>query len=323
MLQSARVVPIVSGLLATVLVTRRYRRRQSQPVTRLPICKEDSIIFKKTWTRHVIVTFALALGAAPAWAIGEFSSTDASGKAQLCLEPLTSPCAGATIEELSDGGFLQTQANVAMSPANNALHPGVNFLASAAYDPLVFELPVLKALASSNSTAGYLTTATADAVQAFTYTGAVPQTFTLVVTVDATLAGQDNRVIGGVAAYAEDFLTGTVPDGPGTLLTNPVSFSLTLSGSSTKSFSFTLDPGESVYLDAFLSATARSTRGPSVADVFNTMTMQFTDTTGLIVARAIPEAGSLPLLVSGLVLVAGLMQRRRDRWFARRRASTS
>jgi PEP-CTERM motif-containing protein len=262
------------------------------------------------------VTFALALSVPPAWAIGEFSSTSASGKAQLCPEPLTSPCAGATIEQLSDGGFLQVQASVAMSPTNTALHPGVNFVASAAYDPLVLELPVLKALASSNSTLGYLTTATADAVQAYTYTGAVPQTFTLNVMVDATLTGQDNRVIGGVAAYAEDYLSGTVIDGPGTLLTNPVSFSLSFTGSTTKSFSFLLDPGESVYLEAFLSATARSTRGPSVADAFNTMTMQFSDTAGLVVAEAIPEPGSLPLFVAGVALVAGLM-RRRDRWFTR------
>ena len=214
-----------------------------------------------TWTRHIIVTFALALSVPPAWAIGEFSSTSASGKAQLCpSEPLTSPCAGATIEQLSDGGFLQVQASVAMSPANTALHPGVNFLASAAYDPLVLELPELKALASSNSTQGYLTTATADAVQAYTYTGAVPQTLTLMITVDATLTGQDNRVIGGVAAFAEDFLTGTVPDGPGTLLTNPVSFSLSFTGSSTKSFSFTLDPGESVYLRVSVCDCAQHSR---------------------------------------------------------------
>ena len=269
----------------------------------------------QTWTRLIFLALSLALSAPGAWAIGEFSSTSASGKAQLCPEPLTSSCAGATIEQLSDGGFLQTLAAVAMSPANTALHPGVNFSAFASYDPLVFELPVLKTLASSNSALGYLTTATADAVQAYTYTGVTPQTFTLVVTVDAALTGQDNRVIGGVSAYAEDFLTGTVPDGPGTLLTNPISFSLSLTGSSTKSFSFTLDPRESVYLDAFLSATARSTRGPSVADAFNSMTMDFTDTTGLVVARAIPEAGALPLLCAGLGLIAVLMRRRH--WLAR------
>ncbi|MEO8628604.1 MAG: hypothetical protein ABI612_10955, partial [Betaproteobacteria bacterium] len=142
-------------------------------------------------------------------------------------------------------------------------------------------------------------------------TGAAPQTFTLVVTVDGVLTGQDNRVDGGVIAYAEDYLSGTVVDGPGTLLTNPISFGLSLTGSNTKSFSFTLDPGESVYLEAFLSATARSTRGPSIADAFNTMTMHFTDTTGLVVARPIPEAGSLPLLCAGLVLVAVLVRRRR------------
>ncbi|MEO8627931.1 MAG: hypothetical protein ABI612_07490 [Betaproteobacteria bacterium] len=265
----------------------------------------------QTWTRHIFTALSLALCAPTAWAIGEFSSNSASGKAQLCPEPRTAPCAGATIEQLSDGGFLQTPATVAMSPANTALHPGVNFAAFADYDPLVFALPTLKALASSDSSLGYSTSASAEAVQAYTYTGGTPQTFTLVVTVDGVLTGQDNRVIGGVSAYGEDYLTGTVVDGPGTLLTNPISFALSLTGNSTKSFSFTLDPGESVYLDAFLSASARSTRGPSVADAFNTMTMRFTDTTGLVVARPIPEAGSLPLLCAGLALVAMIIRGRR------------
>ena len=264
----------------------------------------------QTWTRHTLMTLSLALTAPSSWAIGEFSSTKAEGSALICVQPLTMPCAGPTIEERSDGAFLQTSAAVAMSPANRALHQGIDFAALAEYDPLVLQLPVLKALASSNAAAGYLTTASAEAVQAYTYNGAAAQTFTLNVMVDATLTGQDNRVIGGVAAYAEDYLSGTVIDGPGTLLTNPVSFSLSFTGSTTKSFSFTLDPGESVYLEAFLSATARSTRGPSVANAFNSMTMRFTDTTGLAVAIPVPEAGSLAMLGAGLVLLAGLAWRR-------------
>jgi PEP-CTERM motif len=264
----------------------------------------------QTWTRHTLMALSLAFSAPCSWAIGEFSSTKAEGSAQLCPEPLTMLCAGPTIEEGSDGALLQTMATVAMSPANKALHPGVDFAALAQYDPLVLELPVLKALASSNAAAGYLTKATADAVQAYTYTGTGAQSSTLMITVDATMSGQDNRVIGGVAAYAEDYLSGTVIDGPGTLLTNPVSFSLSLTGSSTKSITFTLDPGESVYLEAFLSSTARSTRGPSVADAFNSMTMSFTDITGLAVATPVPEAGSLPMLCAGLALLAGFAGRR-------------
>jgi hypothetical protein len=265
----------------------------------------------RPWTLQIFTALSLALCAPAAWAIGEFSSTSANGKAQLCPEPLTALCAGATIEELSDGGFLQTPAAVSMSPSNTALHPGVDFAAFADYDPLVFALPVLKALASSNSSIGYSTSATAEAVQAYTYTGDAPRTFTLAVTVDGVLIGQDNRVSGGVFAYGDDYLSGTVIDGPGTLLTNPISFTLSLTGSTTKSFSFTLDPGESVYLDAFLSASARSTRGPSVADAFNTMTMHFADTTGLVVARPIPEPASLPLLCAGLAAIAVLLRRRR------------
>ena len=272
----------------------------------------------QTWTRHTLMALSLTLSAPCSWAIGEFSSTKADGSAELCPEPVTQLCAGAMIEERSDGAFLQTSATVAMSSANKALHPGVDFVALAEYDPLVLELPVLKALASSNAAAGYLTTARADAVQAYTYMGAGVQTFTLIITVDASLSGLDNRVIGGVAAYAEDYLSGTVIDGPGTLLTDPVSFSLSLTGSSTKSFSLTLDPGESVYLEAFLSATARSTRGPSVADSFNSMTMSFTDTTGLAVARPVSEPGSLPMLCAGFALLAGLARcRHQSRRFPR------
>jgi len=273
--------------------------------------------------RHTLMALSLALAAPASWAIGEFSGTNAEGKAQECPQPLTELCAGATIEQLSDGGFLQTSATVAMSAANQALHPGVGFFAFTEYDPAVFDLPVLKALASSNAAAGYLTTASAEAVQAYTYTGAAAQTFTLVVTLDASLSGQDNGVFASVAAYAEDYLSGTVNDGPGTLLSNPLSFSLSLTGSSTKSFSFTLDPGESVYLEASLLATARSTRGPSVADAFNTMTMNFTDTTGLAVATPVPEAASLPMLCAGLALMAGLAWRRKQARQANARPGTA
>ncbi len=257
---------------------------------------------------------AFAITAPAAAAIGDFSGTNATGSAQLCPEPRTQLCAGAVIEQSEDGGFLQTAATVAMSGPNLAAHPGVDFFAFAQYDPAVFDLPVLKALAASNTAVGYRTQAGASAAQAYTYTGAVAQTFTLIVTLDAVLLGQDNSVFGSVAAYGEDYLDGTVNDGAGTLLTNPMSFSLSLSGSTTKSFSFTLDPGESVYLDAAVFASARSTRGPSVADASNTMTMRFEDTAGLVLARPVPvpEVGSLLMFGIGLSLMAGWgMARRR------------
>ena len=264
-----------------------------------------------TSTRHTLVALALALASSTGWAIGEFSGTNADGSAKLCPEPLSRLCGGPVIEQLIDGAFLQTTATVAMSAPNLAAHPGVDFFAFVEYDPAVFDLPVLKALAAANTAVGYLTSANASAVQAYTFTGAAPQTFTLIVTLDAFLLGLDNGVIGVVNAYAEDYLDGTVRDGPGTLLTNPITFSLTRSGSSTKSFSFLLDPGVSVYLEAAVLATARSTRGPSLADASNTMTMRFEDSTGLVVARPVPEAGTLSLLCAGLVLIAGLVRRRR------------
>jgi hypothetical protein len=261
----------------------------------------------------VALTLTLAFTAPAHAAIGEFAGTNANGGTQLCPEPLTQLCAGPVVEQTVDGAFLQTSATVAMSAANQALHPGVDYFALARYDPAVFDLPELKALAAADTAVGYITKASASAVQAYTYTGAVVQTFTLTITLDAVLLGQDNEVFGGVAAYGEDYLDGTVIDGPGTLLANPVSFSLRASGSSTKSLSFTLDPGDSVYLDAFVFATARSTRGPSVADAANTMTMRFDDTTGLAVARPVPEPGTWAMWCAGLALMAGLGGLRRGR----------
>jgi hypothetical protein len=258
-----------------------------------------------------VLTLALALTPPVSWAIGEFAGTNADGSAKLCPEPLTQLCNGPLVEQAFDGGFLQTTATVAMSAPNLALHPGVDFFAFTQYDPAVFNLPVLKALAAANTAVGYRTQASASAVQAYTFTGAVAQTFTLVVTLDAFLLGQDNSVLGSVAAFGEDFLDGTVSDGPGTFLTNPISFSLSQSGSSTKSLSFTLDPGDSVYLEASVLASARSTRGASVADASNTMTMRFEDTTGLVVARPVPEAGTWAMFGAGLLLVAGFTSARR------------
>jgi hypothetical protein len=262
-------------------------------------------------TRPALLALALAFSTSTTWAIGEFSSTKATGSAKLCPQPLTQLCAGAFVEQAADGGFLRTSATVAMSAPNMALHSGVDFFALAQYNPAVFDLPVLKAFAAADTTVGYLTNASAQAAQAYTYTGAVSKTFTLLINVDGILRGQDNEVFGGVAAYAEDYLDGTFGDGPGTLLTNPVSFSLRVTGSSSKSFSFTLDPGRSVYLDAFVFATARSTRGPSVADAANTMTMRFLDPTGLVLAQPVPEASTLSMLGAGLAMMAWLVNTRR------------
>lgn len=262
-------------------------------------------------TRQTLLALALTLCTQAAWAIGEFSGTNADGSTKLCPEPLTQLCVGPFIEQAAVGGFLQTTATVAMSGPNQALHPGVDYFAFSQYDPAAFDLPVLKALAAANTAVGYLSKASASAVQAYTFTGAVAQTFTLVITVDAFLLGQDKEVFGSVSAYAEDYLDGTTVDGPGTLLTNPVSFSLTSSGSRTRSLSFTLDPGRSVYLDAFVFATARSTRGPSVADASNTMTMQFLDSTGLVLAQPVPEASTLSMCCAGLLVLVRLAALRR------------
>ena len=265
----------------------------------------------KRSTRHSLLALAVALSTSSTWAIGEFSGTHADGSTKLCPEPSTQLCVGPFIEQAAVGGFLQTTATVAMSGPNQALHPGVDYFAFSQYDPAVFDLPVLKALAAANTAVGYLSTASASAVQAYTFTGAVAQTFTLVVTVDAFLLGLDASVFGRVSAYAEDYLDGTTNDGPGTLLSNPISFSFISSGSRTRNLSFTLDPGKSVYLEAFVFASARSTRGPSVADASNTMTMSFLDSTGLVLAQPVPETSTLSMWCAGLLLMFRLAAVRR------------
>lgn len=74
----------------------------------------------------------------------------------------------------------------------------------------------------------------------------------------------------------------------------------------TRTFDFTLQPGESFYIWAQLLATSNSA---GVVDAFSTLTASFSDTSGLTpAATAVPEAGRLGLVA--LALVAAALGRR-------------
>ena len=68
------------------------------------------------------------------------------------------------------------------------------------------------------------------------------------------------------------------------------------------SFTFTLDPGESVYVWAYMRAEAE--RDESYADAFGTLTFDFADETGLAAASTVPSPGTAALLAGPLALLA-------------------
>ncbi len=68
------------------------------------------------------------------------------------------------------------------------------------------------------------------------------------------------------------------------------------------SFTFTLDPGESVYVWAYMRAEAE--RDASYADAFGTLTFDFADDTGLAAASTVPSPGTAALLAGPLALLA-------------------
>jgi hypothetical protein len=255
------------------------------------------------WASATLLAVALA---APASAQSlDLWGSFASGSARECPSGL---CSGSFIERPQAGGLGQTSAAVALSPEAQALHPGVTFAAQASLVGAL-AIPELKAMAVANAATRYTTNAQAEAVQAYVYTGAVASSFVLDVFVSGSVTG-DASLSGFVIVYdSEGYKPGS--EVPGTRLDNTSFFWSAASQAQPAPLEFTLQPGDSVYLQATLFAGADSRNIPSAADAFHTLTMSFQNPANLVQAAAlVPEPASWALMLLG---GAALLRARRGR----------
>ena len=158
--------------------------------------------------------------------------------------------------------------------------------------------------------------ATAFGVEGYTYTGATAKTFTLDITLegsvfDPTPLDGDTFIEAQIYvfeaasfSFSNDIPTlifeiGAVPIDSTTLIIEDE-----LNAVRQASFSFELQPGESIYLWANLDAEAQ--RESSYADAFSTLEFSWQNAEGLVTASVVPEPGTLSLMALGTVTLAGL-----------------
>jgi hypothetical protein len=224
----------------------------------------------------------------------------------------------------SGGGENQTTASSSISNVRGQAQ------AFAALDPSAgLSLPVLKAEAYSSNTGTGSAFATAFAVEGYTYLGGGSGDFTLDITLtgsvsDPTPADLDTTLTATVYVFAEDpfeFISdiGTLIFEYGAVALDSTVLSISgneTNGLRTGAVSFSLAPGESVYLFTRLSADAE--RELSFADAFSTLTVDFQDPTGLSAASTVPEPTTLLLTGAGLFALAARRRRGRPRYAVRR-----
>jgi hypothetical protein len=165
-----------------------------------------------------------------------------------------------------------------LSEGAKATHPGVDFRAQATLGGGL-ALPELRALAATNTAERYAVLATAEAIQGYNYIGTGATIYTLEVLLDAELSG-----LGSVGRQVDIYdPVGFNPrdEEIGTRIAR-TSFYWNVAGPKNQPapLTFTLEPGDQIYLFATLQAYSTSPPG-SEADAYNTLTMAFVNATGL------------------------------------------
>lgn len=168
--------------------------------------------------------------------------------------------------------------------------------------------------------------ATAKGLQRYDYRGSTSTTYTVSFTVEGSFtlgaadAGSPMQVSGGFTVFGSDFHP--VGESHGTVLGSDFVAQNARNGGVSHfllpgSVSFTVDPGDSFYVQAQMTAVSVTNiahQASGTVDALHTLSGHFTagDTALLAVAvTAVPEAPTLPMLAAGLLLTGWRLRPRR------------
>lgn len=252
---------------------------------------------------------------------------------------------GATAASISQVALIDRAATLASFPdapetegPDYTLGGGAAYAATATFSgPLA--TPLLGARASSDNPRVYLITllppdpllyvgwnyfsasAIASATQGYTFSGTERTTYNVHFSLDGTLLDPRASLSGAAVVHDGDGETGVRAREEATLATTRISGSEALAGSF--SIAMTFDPGETLYLEASLSASAGGNFqdglpdfGPLSADGMHTLRVsQITGgdiglLTPVLTVSAVPEPASVGMLLLGLGGLAALQRRR-------------
>lgn len=250
----------------------------------------------------LIVSWAVAPGPAIAQVAGNYWGTWIQGDVAFLA---TLPGTPVFLEELLGGDLLIAPTAASASAATRAAHPGVDLRMRS---ELVGGLgvPQLRLYSGADTTVGfYNVRAMARALQRYEFTGAVPQTYTLDVVVDATMTGMAGY--SGFVRVWDERYDPELEDEVSEILASTV-FSRSFGGAAIAPIpvSFTLVPGDVVFVQARIAANAQNLdRLPAIADLDHTVTLAFRDGTNLE-AASVPEPSLGALLGAGIAILGAL-----------------
>lgn len=222
-----------------------------------------------------------------------------------CPNPVTD------LSNLHDGAFGNNTAEVEFSRSTE-----VSYFANAIFNGPK-SLPTLHASASADvvvvapSTFFFDSTADARATQLYTYSGKTSNTYTLEYHADGSLDGGPlSEIAGGFTVFGSGF-------NPNQEIQPVLGFTFDhLNGNGTErpvhltgDVTFTLNPGDSFFVQATLEAIvdSRSADLPATADALHTLDMQFTQgDTSLLTPAAVAPISDAPEPVSTVLLGIGL-----------------
>ena len=251
---------------------------------------------------------------------------------------------GATAASISQVALIDRAATLASFPDDEktqgpdyTLGGGAAYAASATFSgPLA--TPLLGARASSDNPRVYnphsvfdpllfvgwdyfSATAIASATQGYTFSGTARTTYSVHFSLDGTLLDPRASLSGTASVHDGDGETGVRARAGATLATTRITGSEALAGSF--SIAMTFNPGETLYLEASLSASASGNFqdglpdfGPLSADGMHTL--RVSQITGgdlgllspVLTVSAVPEPASVAMLLLGLGGLAALQRRR-------------